>query len=127
VAGEAGIGKSRLLHEFRRALIEGGHRVTFLEGQCVSLASRSPFWPLIDQLRKNFRIKEYDGEPEIIAKVEHGMRLMGELQSHVPSSATCSPSILVIRLWERWTRRVGTGSCLPPCVHSRYAAPASSR
>jgi class 3 adenylate cyclase len=74
VAGEAGIGKSRLLHEFRRALNEGGRRVTFLEGQCLSFGHSIPFQPLVDQLRKNFRIEEYDGEPEIIAKVERGMR-----------------------------------------------------
>src|SRR5262249_29784903 len=36
LAGDAGIGKSRLLLEFRRTLIEGGEDVTWLEGQCVS-------------------------------------------------------------------------------------------
>ncbi len=84
VTGDAGIGKSRLLHEFRRAGNEDAGRLTWLEGQCVSFGHSIAFLPLIDQLRKNFHIGEYDGEPEIIAKVEHGMRLMGELESHVP-------------------------------------------
>ncbi len=84
VAGEAGIGKSRLLHEFRRALERAGRPVTWLEGQCVSFGQSIPFLPLVDQLRKNFGITDFDGEPEIIAKVEHGMRAMGELEGHVP-------------------------------------------
>jgi class 3 adenylate cyclase/tetratricopeptide (TPR) repeat protein len=83
VGGDAGIGKSRLLHEFRRALDTAGRRVTWLEGQCVSFGQSISFLPLIDQLRKNFRIEEIDGEPEIIAKIEHGMRALGDLEPHV--------------------------------------------
>jgi class 3 adenylate cyclase/tetratricopeptide (TPR) repeat protein len=84
VAGDAGIGKSRLLLEFRRALTEAGEDVTWLEGQCVSFGQSIPFLPLLDQLRESFRIEEFDGEPEIIAKVEHGMRRMAELEPHIP-------------------------------------------
>jgi class 3 adenylate cyclase/tetratricopeptide (TPR) repeat protein len=84
IAGDAGIGKSRLLHEFRRALEVSGQPVTWREGQCVSYGQSIPFLPLMDQLRRNFRIEEFDGEPEIIAKVEHGMRAMGGLEVHVP-------------------------------------------
>ena len=84
IGGDAGIGKSRLLFEFRRALDTARHHVTWLEGQCVSYGQSVPFLPLIDQLRKNFRIEEFDGEPEIIAKVEHGMRAMGGLGAHAP-------------------------------------------
>jgi tetratricopeptide (TPR) repeat protein len=85
IAGEAGIGKSRLVLECRRALAEAGEAVTWLEGRCISFGQSIPFLPLIDQLRENFRIEEFDGEPEIIAKVEHGMRRMGELEAHIPS------------------------------------------
>jgi class 3 adenylate cyclase/tetratricopeptide (TPR) repeat protein len=84
LAGDAGIGKSRLLLEFRRALAEAGESVTWLEGQCVSFGQSIPFLPVVDQLRRNFRIEELDGEPEIIAKVEHGMRRMGGLEAHIP-------------------------------------------
>ena len=84
VAGDAGIGKSRLLHELRRALGELAIAVTWLEGQCVSFGQSIPFLPLVDLLRKNFEIEEFDGEPEIIAKVEHGMQRMGELAAHMP-------------------------------------------
>ena len=84
IAGEAGIGKSRLLLECRRRLAEAAEEATWLEGRCISFGQSIPFLPVIDQLRENFRIEEHDGEPEIIAKVEHGMRRMGELDPHVP-------------------------------------------
>jgi predicted ATPase/class 3 adenylate cyclase len=84
VSGEAGIGKSRLLLEFRRALVQAGEEVTWLEGRCISFGQSIPLLPLIDQLRENFRIEEFDGEPEIIAKVEHGMRRLGGLEAHIP-------------------------------------------
>jgi class 3 adenylate cyclase/tetratricopeptide (TPR) repeat protein len=82
--GEAGIGKSRLLREFRQALARSGENLTWLEGQCVSFGRSIPFLPLVDQLRRNFDIEEFDGEPEIIAKVEHGLRRMGGLEPHIP-------------------------------------------
>jgi class 3 adenylate cyclase/tetratricopeptide (TPR) repeat protein len=84
VAGEAGIGKSRLLLEFRRELAEAGEDATWLEGQCVSFGQSIPFLPIVDQLRRNFGIEEFDGEPEIIAKIEHGMRRMGGLEPQIP-------------------------------------------
>jgi len=84
LAGDAGIGKSRLLLEFRRAVTEADERPTWLEGQCVSFGQSIPFLPLIEQLRLNFHIEEFDGEPEIIAKIEHGMRRMGEMDVHIP-------------------------------------------
>ena len=84
MAGEAGIGKSRLLLEFRRGLAEAGEDATWLEGQCVSFGQSIPFLPIVDQLRRNFGIEELDGEPEIIAKIEHGMRRMGGLEPQIP-------------------------------------------
>jgi class 3 adenylate cyclase/tetratricopeptide (TPR) repeat protein len=84
VAGEAGIGKSRLLLEFRRGLAGAGEDATWLEGQCVSFGQAIPFLPIVDQLRRNFGIEEMDGEPEIIAKIEHGMRRMGGLDAQIP-------------------------------------------
>ena len=84
LAGEAGIGKSRLLLELRRRIAEGGDSVTWLEGQCVSFGQSIPFLPILDQLRRNFGIEEFDAEPDIIAKVEQGMRGLGPLDAHIP-------------------------------------------
>jgi class 3 adenylate cyclase/tetratricopeptide (TPR) repeat protein len=85
ITGEACIGKSRLVLEFRRALAAAGETVTWLEGQCLSFGQAIPFLPVIDQLRVNFGIEEADGEPEIIAKVEDGMRRMGDIEAHIPA------------------------------------------
>jgi class 3 adenylate cyclase len=85
IAGEAGMGKSRLVLEFRRALAQASEAVTWLEGHGISFGQASPFLPLIELLRENFQVDEFDGEPEIIAKVEQGMRRMGELEAHIPA------------------------------------------
>src|SRR5262249_58536074 len=63
ITGEAGLGKSRLVLEFRRALAQAGEAVTWLEGHCISFGQASPFLPLMEQLRGNFHIDEMDGEP----------------------------------------------------------------
>src|SRR3972149_1298204 len=79
-----GVGKARPLLEFRRALAQAEEQATWLEGRCISFGQSIPFLPSIDQYRENFSIEESDGEPEIIAKVEHGMRRMGELEAPIP-------------------------------------------
>jgi class 3 adenylate cyclase/tetratricopeptide (TPR) repeat protein len=65
IVGEPGIGKSRLLAEFRRQLADG--RVTWVEGRCVSYGTAIPFWLLLDLLRSNCAIIETD-TPEIITE-----------------------------------------------------------
>jgi class 3 adenylate cyclase/tetratricopeptide (TPR) repeat protein len=85
ITGEAGIGKSRLLLECRRALAAAGDTVTWLEGRCISFGESIPFLPIIDQLRENFDLQEFDGESEVIAKIEHVMRRMGEVETHIPA------------------------------------------
>jgi class 3 adenylate cyclase/tetratricopeptide (TPR) repeat protein len=75
IAGEAGIGKSRLLLEFRRRL---GDEATWIEGRSISFGHSMAFHPLIDLLRRNFRIEESDTEGMIVTKVERGVLRLGE-------------------------------------------------
>ena len=75
LAGEPGIGKSRLLLEFRRRL---GEEATWLEGQCLPFGGAIAFHPLIDLLRRNFRIEEGDTEPTIARKIEQGVLLLDQ-------------------------------------------------
>ena len=84
VSGDAGIGKSRLLLEFRHRLAAANEEVTWLDGRCVSFGASIPMLPTIDQLRENFRIDENNGEPEIIAIIEHGMRRLGGVEAEIP-------------------------------------------
>ncbi len=75
IVGEPGIGKSRLLLEFRRRL---GDEATWLEGRSMSFGRAMAFHPLIDMLRRNFRIEEGDTEGTIVTKVERGVLRLGE-------------------------------------------------
>jgi len=110
VAGEAGIGKSRLLLEFRRRLAAAGEKLTWLEGRCVSFGQSIPLLPIVDQLRENFGIDEIDGEPEIIAKVEQGMHALGGVESEIPyvryllSVDPGDPAVAAMDASERRTR-----------------------
>lgn len=82
VVGEPGIGKSRLLYEFRRRL---GEQATWVEGRCVSFGRSIAFHPIVDMLKRNFRIEETDTEGMIIQKVEHAvLRLGADLRPIVP-------------------------------------------
>jgi predicted ATPase len=75
VAGEPGIGKSRLLLEFRRRL---GGEGTWVEGHCMSFGRSIAFHPLIDLLKRTFRIEEGDAEAAIARKIDRSVLGLGE-------------------------------------------------
>jgi len=75
ISGEPGIGKSRLLLEFRRRL---AHEMLWLEGHCMSFGGSIAFHPLIDMLRRTFRIEDGDTEDTTIKKIERSVLLLGE-------------------------------------------------
>jgi class 3 adenylate cyclase/tetratricopeptide (TPR) repeat protein len=56
VVGEAGIGKSRLVFEFRHSLDRKA--VTILEGRCQSFGTATPYLPFIDALRRGLQLRE---------------------------------------------------------------------
>ena len=76
IVGEAGIGKSRLVFEFHRSL--SAEKITWLEGHGTAYGGNMPFLPLIDLLKRNFRIKEGDSEEIVIQKIEQGLSRLGE-------------------------------------------------
>ena len=75
IVGEAGVGKSRLLYEFRRRLT--GKRVTYLEGRCLSYGSAMPYHPIIDVVRHNCGITDTDDAALISEKVRFGLQEVG--------------------------------------------------
>ena len=75
VVGDAGIGKSRLLLEFRRRL---GEAATWIEGDCISFGQSTPFLPIVEMLKRNFGIEDKDTEAQIIAKIHHRTKFLGE-------------------------------------------------
>jgi tetratricopeptide (TPR) repeat protein len=74
IMGEAGVGKSRLLFEFRKAV--ANEDVTFLEGKCLSYSRGVAYHPVIDILKSNFDIREEDRDSEIREKVSQGLKVL---------------------------------------------------
>jgi len=75
IMSEAGVGKSRLLYEFRKTV--ASEDVTFLEGRCLSYSRGVAYHPVIDILKANFDIHEGDGDFEIMEKVKRGLKMLG--------------------------------------------------
>ena len=75
IMAEAGMGKSRLLYEFRKGV--ANEDVTFLEGKCLSYARGVAYHPVIDVLKANFDVLEDDGDARIRDKVKKGMEMIG--------------------------------------------------
>jgi class 3 adenylate cyclase/tetratricopeptide (TPR) repeat protein len=75
IVAEAGVGKSRLLYEFRK--IVSSQNVLFLEGRCLSYSRGVAYHVVIDFLKANFDIREGDGDSEIRRKVKYGLKILG--------------------------------------------------
>jgi class 3 adenylate cyclase/tetratricopeptide (TPR) repeat protein len=74
IIGQAGVGKSRFLYEFRKAV--SNEDITFLEGKCLSYSKGVPYHPVIDVLRGNFDIAEDDNEDGIREKVQSNLEIL---------------------------------------------------
>jgi predicted ATPase/class 3 adenylate cyclase len=75
IVAEAGLGKSRLLYEFRKAV--ANEDVLFLEGKCLSYSRGVAYHLHIDSLKASFDIREGDGDSEIRGKVRRGLKTLG--------------------------------------------------
>jgi class 3 adenylate cyclase/predicted ATPase len=64
IVGEVGVGKSRLLLEFRQSLASGG--ALYLEGRCIQYAGCILYLPILDLLRSYLEIQE--GNREVLVK-----------------------------------------------------------
>ncbi len=74
IIGEAGVGKSRLLYEFRKAV--ANDNITFLEGKCLSYGRGASYHPIADILKGAFEIQERDGEAKIRERIQDGLKFM---------------------------------------------------
>jgi len=82
VVGEPGIGKSRLLYEFRGRTGDADWR----EGHCLSFGRATAFHPLVDLLKRWVGIDERDPEDVAAAKVERTVGDLGDdLRTATPS------------------------------------------
>jgi class 3 adenylate cyclase len=65
IAGDPGVGKSRLLYEFRHRL--DGRDLAYLDARCLSYAQGTPYLPVVDLVRGRCGIRE-DDRPEVAVK-----------------------------------------------------------
>ncbi|MBC2713682.1 MAG: AAA family ATPase [Desulfobacteraceae bacterium] len=84
MVGEAGVGKSRLLLEFRNQLTPD--EFSFLEGRCLHYGSAMAYLPFLDILKSYFKIADEDPESLIKEKItEKTLNLDQNLKSaHTP-------------------------------------------
>jgi DNA-binding NtrC family response regulator/predicted ATPase len=88
IAGDAGIGKSRLLFEFRQSL--AGLPVGYHQGYCYSYGTTVPYLPVLDLVRAALAISEADTPETAAAKVRSGLESTGL------DSASAAPYLLQI-------------------------------
>ena len=75
LVAEPGMGKSRLLHEFRQRI--GKERAFILSGSCSPDGQQTPFLPFIEVVRGSFRISAGEAEKDIAQKLEMGLTALG--------------------------------------------------
>src|SRR5262245_15216267 len=75
VVGDAGIGKSRLMHELHQRI--GTDDVTWLQGRCISYGRGIPLLPIIDMVKSACGIEEGDPDPIISDKIDRAVTGLG--------------------------------------------------
>ena len=112
ISGEAGIGKSRLIFEFRESL--AGKGVLCLEGQCQSHGAAVPYLPILDVLRAACGITEGDARAVMADKarttlLQAGMDLLEtapyllhllDIEQDAELFAALTPDVTKARIFE---------------------------
>ena len=75
VIGEAGVGKSRLIHELKTRV--ESKRLLFLQSNCTSYGRAISLMPFIHLVKNILRIKDGDDRTVIERKVRQGLELFG--------------------------------------------------
>lgn len=84
LVGEAGVGKSRLVWEFRKTLRDDPY--AYLEGRCIHFGTSMAFLPILDILRSYFRVAEGMEEHLIKERVKETIAHLDEVpQSFLPA------------------------------------------
>ncbi len=75
LAAEPGMGKSRLLYEFRQRI--GKDHAFVLSGSCSPDGQQTPFLPFIEVVRGSFRVNTGEAEKDVAQKLELGLTTLG--------------------------------------------------
>ena len=128
LVGEPGIGKSRLLAEFRRQVGDG--RVTWVDGRCLSYGTAIPYLLVLDLLRSNCGILESDKPDTVVEKVHSGLGAVGmdpdeigpvllhllEIKGAAGSPALANPEAVKSKAFEAFRQLAVKGSQRHPLV-----------
>ena len=84
ISGEPGVGKSRLLYEFRTVVRDRGAR--YAETHCLAYGTATPYLPIIALLRGYFEIADADPPRTVNDKVRAGLAGLDlDAAAHAPS------------------------------------------
>jgi class 3 adenylate cyclase len=75
IVAEPGMGKSRLLHEFRQRV--GKEQAFILTGNCSPDGRQTPFLPFIEIVRGSFQVRSGEAESDVMRKLEMGLTVLG--------------------------------------------------
>jgi len=83
LAGEAGVGKSRLIYEFRHSLNQ--NEITVLQGRCQSYGASIPYFPHVNALKHGLNLHDEDTPAELLAKsVSNLLAIDRKLEQYLP-------------------------------------------
>jgi transcriptional regulator with AAA-type ATPase domain/tetratricopeptide (TPR) repeat protein len=108
IVGEAGIGKTRLVTEFRQALGSDG---ICLEAHCVSYGTAIPHLPLLDMVRSACGLQDADSPETLAAKVRERLAAVG---MPVAAGAACLLHLLGVK-----TDAEALGALSPEALQAR--------
>src|ERR1700677_7928 len=74
-AAEPGMGKPRLLHQFRQRI--GKEQAFILTGSCSPAGQQTPFLPFIEVVRGSFQVSAGEAESALARKLELGLSGLG--------------------------------------------------
>jgi class 3 adenylate cyclase/tetratricopeptide (TPR) repeat protein len=75
LVAEPGMGKSRLMYEFRRRISQ--ERAFVVSGSCSPDGQKTPFLPFIEVVRASFRVNVGEAEKDVAQKLEIGLTALG--------------------------------------------------
>jgi len=128
LVSEPGMGKTRLLWEFRQALSD--RRITYLEADCPPYGATVPYFPILELLRANCRVTDTDVPETVIEKVRVALQDVGmEVVTSLPyllhilglkqgagPLATLTPEVIQARAFEALRQLCLKGSEQRPIV-----------
>ncbi|MGV8074237.1 MAG: adenylate/guanylate cyclase domain-containing protein [Syntrophobacteraceae bacterium] len=82
IVGEPGVGKSRMLFEFRNLMSQD--EFTYLEGRCLHYGGATAYLPILDIVRSYFEIASGDTQSLIKEKIDQKISAHERLRDSIP-------------------------------------------